>query len=111
MTIPPIAYPALTRTDKYANPVDESGKKSGVPQSHVGIGDVGRCFFRCTGSGRFHPPSLELPEPPRHTGDVSAYSREALFATTSATGGAFGVSEGIVRLGGTIRKNACILLP
>jgi hypothetical protein len=58
MTIPPIAYPALTRTDKHAKPVDESGKDIGVPKSHVGIGDVGRCFICCTGFGRFHRPPL-----------------------------------------------------
>ena len=32
MTISPMAYPDITMTDKYANPVDETGKKLDVPQ-------------------------------------------------------------------------------
>ena len=35
MTAPPLAYPAITMTNKHANPADERGKKSGVPQSLV----------------------------------------------------------------------------
>jgi hypothetical protein len=35
MTAPPMAYPAITMTDKYANPADERGKESDVPQSRV----------------------------------------------------------------------------
>jgi len=35
MTAPPMAYPAITMTDKYANPADERGKEIGVPQSLV----------------------------------------------------------------------------
>src|SRR5262249_52513594 len=35
MTVPPMAYPALTRMDKHAKPVDERGRDSGVPQSRV----------------------------------------------------------------------------
>jgi hypothetical protein len=58
MTISPMAYPDITMTDKYANPVDETGKKLDVPQSLVCIGEGGICFFRCTGSLRLHLPPL-----------------------------------------------------
>src|SRR5438128_11384702 len=35
MTVPPLAYPAITMTDKHASPADERGKEIGVPQSLV----------------------------------------------------------------------------
>ena len=35
MTAPPMAYPAITMTDKHAKPGDERGKESDVPQSLV----------------------------------------------------------------------------
>ena len=35
MTASPLAYPAITMTDKHASPADERGKKLGVPQSLV----------------------------------------------------------------------------
>jgi hypothetical protein len=35
MTVPLMAYPAITMTDKYANPADERGKEIGVPKSLV----------------------------------------------------------------------------
>jgi hypothetical protein len=54
MTAPPLAYPAITMTDKYANSVDEKGKKLDVPKRRVGIGEVDLYFFRCTGSVRIH---------------------------------------------------------
>jgi len=40
MTAPPMEYPAITRTDKHAKPVDETGKKLDVPKSLV------LCVFR-----------------------------------------------------------------
>jgi hypothetical protein len=51
-------YPDITMTDKYANSTDEKGKKLDVPKSLVGIGEVDLCFFRCSGSLRFHLPPL-----------------------------------------------------
>jgi len=35
MTVPPMAYPAITTTGKYANPADKRGKEIGVPKSLV----------------------------------------------------------------------------
>jgi hypothetical protein len=40
MTTPPIAYPDILMTDKYANSADERGKKIDAPKSLVGIGAV-----------------------------------------------------------------------
>jgi hypothetical protein len=42
-------------TNKYANLVDEKGKKSGVPRSLVAIGELALCLFQCTGFLRFQP--------------------------------------------------------
>ena len=77
MTAPPLAYPAITMTNTYANAGDEKGKKLDVPQSRVGIGDRGLCCCHGTGSGRVQCPSLELPDPPRHSSCVCAISQEA----------------------------------
>jgi hypothetical protein len=38
ITVPPMKYPDIKMMNTYANPVDERGKKIGVPQSLVGIG-------------------------------------------------------------------------
>jgi hypothetical protein len=54
MTAPPMAYPAITMTDKYVNSGDEKGKKLDVPKRLVGIGEVDLCFFRGTGSVRIY---------------------------------------------------------
>ena len=77
MTAPPLAYPDITMTNKYANSGDEKGKKLDVPQRRVGIGDRGLCCCHGTGSGRFQCPSLALPDPPRHSACVCAISQEA----------------------------------
>jgi hypothetical protein len=53
MTAPPLAYLDIKMMNKYANSVDERGKRTGVPQSLVGI-DTLDMFFS-------HP--LELPFP------------------------------------------------
>src|SRR6266853_1840063 len=79
LPVPPLGYPSITMTSKHANPVDERGKDSGVPQSLVGIGERGIGFFHGTGSLRFQFPCLELPDTPRHTFDVSLISGETLF--------------------------------
>ena len=63
MTASPLAYPAIMMANTYANAGDEKGKKLDVPQSRVGIGDRGLCFFYCTGSGRFQFPPLNFPIP------------------------------------------------
>jgi hypothetical protein len=70
MTVPPMAHPALTMTNKHANPADERGQDIGVPKSRVGIGDRGIGCFHGTGSLRFPFPCLALPDPLRHTCDV-----------------------------------------
>jgi hypothetical protein len=40
MTAPPLAYLDIQMANKYANSVDERGKKIGVPQSPVGMDEV-----------------------------------------------------------------------
>jgi hypothetical protein len=62
MTVPPMAYPDITMTDKHASPVDERGKEIDVPKSLVGIGERGIFFFHCTGFS-FSSPSLEHSTP------------------------------------------------
>jgi hypothetical protein len=37
MTVPAMKYPVIKMTNKYANSVDERGKKTGVPKKLVGI--------------------------------------------------------------------------
>ena len=53
MTAPPLVYLDIKMMNKYANFVDERGKKIGVPKSPVGIGILDLFFS--------HP--LELPFP------------------------------------------------
>ena len=59
MTVPPLAYPDIKMTDKYANPEDERGKKSGEPKSLVGIGERGIFFFHRYRIFAFSVSSLE----------------------------------------------------
>jgi len=44
MTVPPLACLDIKMTNKYANSVDEKGKKIGVPKSPIGIGKRGIFF-------------------------------------------------------------------
>ena len=57
MTVPTMAYPAITMTDTYANPGDERGKKIGVPKSLVGSGERDIFFFHGLGSLHYQCPS------------------------------------------------------
>jgi hypothetical protein len=63
ITVPPMKYPDITMTNKYANTVDEREKKIGVPKSLVGIGEGVIFFFHCTSSLRFPSLPLELSFP------------------------------------------------
>jgi len=55
ITVPPMKSPDITMTNKYANTVNERGKKSGVPKRLVGIGELDIFVFHCTGFMRFPP--------------------------------------------------------
>ena len=60
LTALPMAYLNIKMTNKYANSVDERGKKIGVPKNLVGIGERDLFIFHCIGSVRFQFPPLEL---------------------------------------------------
>ena len=63
LTALPMAYLDIKMTNKYANSVDERGKKIGVPKSLVGIGERDLFFFHCIGFCAFQFPPLELSSP------------------------------------------------
>jgi hypothetical protein len=72
ITVPPMQYPDITKTNRYANPVDERGEKIGVPQSLVGIGELHLCFSLPLNS---HIPDGILWMCPYHLSESSVLSK------------------------------------